>query len=233
MNAPSGFAIHDPDVVLTDLALAVLGAWLGWRLSRAPGRGTLTRSGVIVMGALASAAFWGATFHAFFPGGTRTAAGFMAWVPVVLSILVVACTLLELGIRVAARRVAPRARLAVVAAYGAAFAAIALLVDASFGTIVRFYAPILVLFLIVAAHQAWRRRSAGWALIAASFAISLLAAALQQARVAIHRELFDHNAVYHVLQGVALVLLYRGFLGVPAAPEGVTPPETWRGAASS
>jgi hypothetical protein len=33
--------------------------------------------------------------------------------------------------------------------------------------------------------------------------------------VSIH-EHFDHNAVYHVLQGVALVLLYRGFLRAEA-----------------
>ena len=35
MSGPS-FAIHDPDVVLTDLALAVLGTWLAWRLARTP-----------------------------------------------------------------------------------------------------------------------------------------------------------------------------------------------------
>src|SRR5438552_19210437 len=34
---------------------------------------------------------------------------------------------------------------------------------------------------------------------------------LQQANVSIHPVYFDHNAVYHVLQGIALVLLYRGF----------------------
>jgi hypothetical protein len=34
---------------------------------------------------------------------------------------------------------------------------------------------------------------------------------VQQARISLHPEHFDHNAVYHVLQGVALVLLYRGF----------------------
>jgi len=215
MSGASAFAIHDPDVVLTDLALALLGAWLGWRLGTAPGRGPMARSGVLVMGALASAAFWGATFHAFFPAGTRTASGFMAWIPVVLSILVVASALLELGLRVAAPRLPATGRHAIVATYAAAFAAVALLIDASFATIVRFYAPVLVLFLIVAAGQAVRARSAGWTLIAVSFAISLAAAALQQARVSIHPEHFDHNAVYHVLQGLALVLLYRGFRGVP------------------
>jgi hypothetical protein len=215
VSGPAGFAIHDPDVVLTDLALALLGATLGWRLWTGPGRGMMARSGVAIMSALASAAFWGAMFHAFFPAGTATSSGFMAWIPVVISIVVVAAALLELGLRVSTTRLPPRARHAIVAAYAACFAAVALLVDSSFSTIVRFYAPTLLLFLIVAAWQAVRTRSAGWTLIAVSFAISGLAAALQQARVSIHPEHFDRNALYHVLQGVALVLLYRGFRRVP------------------
>jgi hypothetical protein len=209
-----GFALHDPDVVLTDLALALLGAYLGWRLARSPGRGTMTTSGVVIMSALASAALWGATFHAFFPAGTKTRPGFIAWIPVVLSILVVAAALLDLGLRVSAPRLPPPIHRAIVAIYAAAFAAVALLVDESYRTIVLFYAPTLVLFLVVAAWQAARTRSAAWTLIAVSFAVSVLAAALQQARVSIHPEYFDHNAVYHVLQGIALVLLYRGFRGV-------------------
>jgi len=215
VTAPSGFAFHDPDVVLTDLALALLGAWLGWRLARAPGAGTMTRTGVVIMSALASAAFWGAIFHAFFPAGTATPPGFIAWIPVVLSILVVASALLDLGLRVGAPRLPRRARRAIVVAYAAAFAAVALLVDESYSTIVRFYVPALVLFLIAAGGQARRTRSAGWTWMAVSFAISAVAAVLQQARVSIHPEYFDHNAVYHVLQGIALVLLYRGFLRAP------------------
>jgi hypothetical protein len=217
MSGSAGFALHDPDVVLTDLALALLGAYLGWRLWMAPNRRAMTRTGVVIMGALASAAFWGAVFHAFFPAGTATSAGFMTWVPVVLSILVIAAALLELGLRVSTPRLPPPARHAIVATYAGVFAAVALLIDASFSTIVRFYAPIVFLFLIVAGRRAVRDRDAGWTLIAVSFAISVLAAGLQQARVSIH-EHFDHNAVYHVLQGVALVLLYRGFLRAPEAP---------------
>jgi Family of unknown function (DUF6962) len=218
VNAPFGFALHDPDVVLTDLGLALLGAYLGWRLARSPGRGTMTTSGVVIMSALASAALWGATFHAFFPGGTKTRPGFIAWIPVVLSILVVAAALLDLCLRISAKRLPSPLRRAIVAAYAAAFAAVTLLVDESYRTIVLFYAPVLVLFVIVAGWQAARTRSAGWILIAVSFAISALAAALQQARVSIDPKYFDHNAVYHVLQGIALVLLYRGFRGL--TPQG-------------
>ena len=90
MSLPAGISIPKPDVVFTDLGLAILGAYLGWRLWTARGEGMLPRTGVVVVGGLASAAFWGAIFHAFFPANTATPAGFMAWIPVALSILVVA-----------------------------------------------------------------------------------------------------------------------------------------------
>lgn len=214
MSGPR-FAIHDPDVVLTDLALAVLGAWLAWRLARARAGGTMAGSGVLVMGALASAAFWGAVFHGLFPAGTTTPAGLAAWMPVAVSIAVIGMALLELALRVAAPRLAAPARRAITGVYGAAFILTVLLVDESYRTIVCFYAPVVVLFLIVATRQAVRTRNGGWTLIAASFALSLVAAAVQQAKISIHPEHFDHNAVYHVLQGIALVLLYRGFLAAP------------------
>jgi hypothetical protein len=170
---------------------------------------------VVIMGALASAALWGAVFHAFFPLGTSTRRGFVAWMPVALSIAATGMALLALALRVAAPGLPASARRTVTVAYGAAFAATVLLVDLSYRMIVCFYAPVVVLFLVVAGRQALQTRSAGWTLIATSFAISLLAAALQQARVSLHPEHFDHNAVYHVLQGVALVLLYRGFVRAP------------------
>ena len=212
-----GVAIHDPDVVFTDLGLAILGTYLGWGLWKAPGRETLQRAGAVLLGGLASAALWGAIFHAFFPAGTTTRAGFIMWIPVSLSILVVGTTLLEVGLRVLLPRLARTARRVMVASYAVAFAAVVLFVDESFTMIVRFYGPALGFFLIVAARQATRTRTVAWTLISAGFAVSVLAAVIQQAQVAIHPAYFDHNAVYHVVQGGAVVLLYFGFRGAAAA----------------
>ena len=206
-----GISIHDPDVVFTDLGLAILGAYLGRRLWRVPGRGSLGTAGVIIIGGLASAALWGAAFHGFFPGGTGTPTGFVAWMAVAGSILVVAATLLELGLRVIAPRMPRTIGRGIVVAYAMAFAAVVGLVDESFSTIVGFYGPALVFFLLVAAWKAARSNSAGWRLVALSFLFSAVAAVLQQTRVSIHPDYFDHNAVYHVVQGVALVVLYAGF----------------------
>jgi hypothetical protein len=40
---------------------------------------------------------------------------------------------------------------------------------------------------------------------------------LQLAKVAVHPTYFNHNAVYHVVQGAALVLLDQGFRRAPSA----------------
>ena len=206
-----GVTIHDPDVVFTDLGLAILGTYLGWRLWTLPGRGTLQLAGTVLMGGLASAALWGAIFHAFFPAGTTTLAGFIMWIPVALSVLVVGTTLLDLGLGVLLPRLAQTRRRVIIASYAVAFAAMVLFVDESFSMIVRFYGPALAFFLIVAAREAMRTRAVGWTLVTAGLAVSIAAAVIQQTRVAIHPVYFDHNAVYHLVQGGAVILLYLGF----------------------
>lgn len=195
--------IHEPDVAFTDLGLAILAAFLGWRLRAG--------AGAVVMAGLASAALWGGIFHGFFPARTATRSGFVVWILVALSIVVVAATLLDLALRVLAPRLPPAARRWIVAVYGAGSAGLVLFVDESFATVVRFYGPALALALVAAVQQAVRTRSAGWAFLVLGFTVSAGAALLQQAGVGIHPRYFNHNAVYHVLQGIALVLLYGGF----------------------
>ena len=201
--------IHDPDVVLTDLGLAILGAWFAWRLAARDRRDPLGLAPALLMAGLASAAFWGAVFHGFFPRKTETWPGFLAWIPVSLSIVVAAAALLELGLRVASG-LGERTRHRIVAAYAATFAAFVLLVDESFGGIVRFYLPVLLLFLVASAVQAIRR-GGGWVPVALGLMLSAGAALLQQLGIALHPVYFDHNALYHVLQAGALALLYAGF----------------------
>jgi hypothetical protein len=207
--------IHDSDVVLTDLALAILGGYLGWRLWKMPGRKTLPRAGGLLLGALASAAFWGAIFHAFFPAGTATLSGALAWSPVVLSIVVAAAVMLELALRILVPRPSSSIRRYVAMTYATSFAAVVLLLDQSFTSIVYFYLPALLLLLVAAGQQAIRSRSGGWILVATGLLMSAGAAVLQQARVAIHPVYFDHNAVYHVVQSIAILFLYFGWRRAP------------------
>ncbi|HEY7611888.1 MAG TPA: hypothetical protein VH764_02750 [Gemmatimonadales bacterium] len=212
-----GITIHDPDVVLTDLGLAILGAWFARRLGAPEHRRALGRAPAVLMAGLAGAAFCGAVFHAFFPRQTETWPGYLAWIPVSLSIVVAASALLELGIGALAPGFPERTRRGIVVAYAMVFAAVVVLVDGSFGSIVRFYVPALLIFLVGATVRA-ARQGGGWIAIALGLALSAAAAVLQQLRVSIHPMYFDHNAVYHVVQAGALVLLYLGFLRIAEAP---------------
>ncbi|HEY7193168.1 MAG TPA: hypothetical protein VH439_05450 [Gemmatimonadales bacterium] len=198
-------AIHEPDVVFSDLALTLLGGYFAARLKQS--------TGAIIMAALASAALWGAIFHAFFPTRTATPAGFGVWMLVAFSIIVVAAALLGfclslLGARASARRT-------VIAVYAACCAVLVLFVDESFAMIVRFYAPVLLLAIALAAREAVRTGGAAWRWIAGGLVLSAVAALAQQYRVALHPAYFNHNAVYHVIQAAALVLLYFGFVRTP------------------
>ena len=211
-----GLTIHEPDVALTDAALAILGAYLARRLWTMTGS-ALPKLGAVMVGGLASAALFGAIFHAFFPADTATRAGFLAWVPVSLSIVLVTAVMLILSLRLLAPGLPTLVRRTIVGGYAATFAAVVLLLDESFTSIVRFYGPALVLLLVAATRQAIRGRHAAWTLIACGLALSVVAALMQQAKIGINPVYFDHNAVYHALQGIALVLIYLGFRRAPEA----------------
>ena len=203
--------IHDPDVALTDLALAILSAYLGWRLWSRSNHRRLQKAGAVLLGALASAALWGAAFHASFPAGTATLMGSLAWKPVALSIVVAAATMLDLGLGLLLPWLPPRLRWLAVLIYAAGFAAVVILLDDSFTRIVYFYVPTLILLLLAAGRQVVRSRGGGWSWILTGLLLSAGAAILQQARVALHPLYFDHNAVYHLVQSVAIVFLYLGW----------------------
>jgi uncharacterized protein DUF6962 len=207
--------VHDPDVALTDLALAILATYLGWRLWSGSRGQRLQRSGAVLLGALASAALWGAIFHAFFPAGVTTLGGSIVWKAVALSIVVAAATMMDLGLRLLLSRLSTQSRSAVVLTYAVAFAFVVMLLGDSFTRIVYFYAPTLLLLLLAAARQVFRSGTDGWSLILSGLLLSALAAMLQQARVALHPVYFDHNAVYHLVQSVAIVFLYLGWRRAP------------------
>lgn len=207
--------MNEADVALTDVGLSVLAGFCAVRLATLAPRGAFAALSAVLMGGLASAALWGAVFHAFFPAKTATAAGIVAWIPVVLSIVVVGAAVLELALRVLAPRLPGGVRHAIVVVYAIGFAGGGCFGDRSFATIVFFYAPALLVAFVATAWRALRTRDRAWGLVAGGFAISGAAAVLQQARVSLDPVYFNHNAVYHVVQAGALVLLYQGFRAEP------------------
>ena len=197
--------------MLTDYALALLGAVLGWRLlsgGRRAGQGARVLWGAAFL-ALAVAAAAGGTSHGFalYLGGVE---GSWLWKLTVFSVGLASAGLLCGAILA---RFAGAARIALL---GLAVAKLAVYlawmsVHDDFRFVIYDYAPSMLAVMVL---LAWPARGgplpgAGWA--AAGIAVSFAAAAVQQSGFTLHRH-FNHNDLYHVISMGGLYLLYRGGL---------------------
>ena len=204
--------LHEPAVALTDFLLALECGAFAFLLLRNGGGG---RGGVsaraafgVFFAAAAAAAFLGGLVHGFFPDpagiGNRA-----LWT----------LTLLAVGLTAAAAAVAalrlgrwPAADGRAVPALGLlllAYAAVVLWISRRFVIAIAAYLPATLLLLAVLAGRWRRHRETASLLGIIGLLLTLLAAGLQQAGVGIHPKYFDHNALYHVVQALAMYLLFR------------------------
>jgi hypothetical protein len=199
----------EPDVTLTDYALAVLCAvFCALALKWAPTDPRLRRWWIVFFASIGLGALLGGTVHGFFlaPGAARDT----LWKATLLCIGVTAVACWMIGARLAFRELGVAwVRRAAIAQY-VAYAAVVLFVTSAFLVAIATYLP-ATLFLLVVLILAYRRVPArALAYGIAGLLLTFVAAAVQTLRVAIHPVYFNHNALYHLIQAVALVLIYLG-----------------------
>jgi hypothetical protein len=189
----------EPGTTLTDYALAVECVALAVLLARRPCADPVLRCWWLGFFASAGVApLLGGTVHGFFHGEDS-----WLWPATLLAIGATACTAWAIGARLlfaphAARAVAGLALLGL-----AVYALVVLAGEERFGFAIAGYAP-AALFLLVAFAR--RRVHAG----TLGLVLTAVAAAVQQLGFGLHPQWFDHNAVYHLVQGVALVAIFAG-----------------------
>ena len=201
----------EPDVTLTDYALAVecaLFCVFAARWSLAAGDTALRRWWIVFFASIGVASLIGGTVHGFFlaPGPVNE----VLW----------RATLMCLGVTsLASWIIGARARLSLKAqtvvqtlAIGAlvAYATIVLFVDDRFIVAIAMYVPATIFLLAIMIALYARSRSRSAALAVTGLMLTFLAAGIQQLGIAIHPVYFNHNALYHVVQGFALWLIYVG-----------------------
>lgn len=71
------------------------------------------------------------------------------------------------------------------------------------------YGGALAVLLVAAVYTGWRFASPATPWLVGGVLVSLVAGVIQARRIGVHRY-FNHNDVYHVIQVIALFLLYRG-----------------------
>ncbi len=205
----------EPDVALTDYALVLECTIFAWLLGNTgKSIGGLNRWMVSFFAAVAVASLAGGTLHGFF--SEDTAFGHtLFWS---LSMLAVGVTALS-GWAIGARLImAPELAVWVIRAASLQliiYTGVVLLVNDAFWVAIVDYLPAALFLLAAFAVAARRRRSLRVSMGAWGMALALAAAVLQQMGVAIHPFYFNHNSLYHLLQGIALALVFVACRGLP------------------
>lgn len=201
--------IYEPDVTLTDYLLTIECAILAWLLLRGrASRPDLRNWFVAFLLAVGAAALLGGTVHGFFPD-TASLGYRLLWPTTLLVVGVGAFAAWMIGLRIRFGASTARAVAYVLGIAYLGYAAAVLLVTQDFVLAIAGYLP-AALFLLVVLGNEYRRTGAQPVLVGVfALLLTFVAAAVQQAEIGLHPLYFDHNALYHVIQAVALLLLYR------------------------
>lgn len=200
--------IHEPATLVTDYLLAAFTAVLAHRVWRAS-RGASERWWAAAFAATAVAGIAGGTVHGF-PDALGDAAHVL-WLVTIESLVFASFAVVRSAL--SASRLPDGPRRGATIAFALAYAACGVwtIDDPRFVFAIAAYGSALV---VLAAVQvpAWRERPAArW--FVAGVVVSAVAAAVQQSGWSLHPH-FNHNDLYHVVQAIAVWLLYRGAIQV-------------------
>ncbi len=200
----------EPDVTLTDYALAIECLIFAVILYRNKSRSVrLRRWFTLLFASICAASLFGGTVHGFFLEVDSLGHAIL-WPASLLAVGLTALAAWAIGAELLFSDRISRLIAAVAFAGFLAYAVVVLFLTASFRIAILNYLP-AALFLLIAFLAVYRREKNGSFLVAACGLVLTFAAAIfQQFELGIHRVYFNHNAVYHVVQAVALFLLFLG-----------------------
>ncbi len=157
--------------------------------------------------AAAAASLIGGTVHGFFPD-PETLAARALWPATMIAVGAAAWAAWGLGSEIALAAAGARV-VALAATVEFAIYGIAVIYGMrSYRAAILNYLPAALFLLAVFVIAYLRSRNSAHLLGAAAMVVTLIAAVLQQAQVAIATLGITHNALYHLVQGVGLLLLF-------------------------
>ncbi len=198
----------EPDVAITDYLLAIESVFLAALLIGQPSiRPDLRLWFVVFFITTGLASVLGGTVHGFFVAHPSRL-GAALWRGTLMSIGVVAASGWMIGAGVLWRDAHAGLILTIVAAELIGYAVVVMAVNDAFWVAMANYLPSTG-FLIIAYSAAYRSNpNRAIAIGLAGLALTLVAAIGQRLRIAIHPVYFNHNALYHAVQGIALFMIF-------------------------
>jgi hypothetical protein len=200
----------EPDVTLTDYGLAILCAILAHLIFHRGDRASPYRLWLVAFFLAAGAApLFGGTVHGFFSDEASLGHRIL-WPATMLSIGVAALTAWAVGARLLFSKTTQQVIVGLATVQLMVYAAVVLVASQDFRLAIGDYLP-ATLFLLVALLLANRKERARPLVVAAAgLALTFVAAAIQQLEIPLHPIHLDHNALYHVIQAVALLMFFVG-----------------------
>ena len=202
--------LTEPAVALTDFALAIECAVFVLLLARGDASDKTLRLWFIVFFASAGlASMLGGSVHGFFPDKSSDGRQIL-WQATLLAILVtgLAAWNIGAGLLLTERNATVVRRLAILQLV--IFSFVVMFVKPEFYIAIIAYLP-ATLFLLIGLISGYRSRrlpALRWGI--AGLGLTFLAAAVQRLNIALHPHYFDHNALYHVIQGAGLWMIFLG-----------------------
>jgi hypothetical protein len=221
--------MQETAVALTDYALTAENAVLAvllWRATAAQSRSQTLRPEVVRQGGwftlffamISLSSALGGTFHGYI-GDQTTLFAHVLWRGVMITVGLVAlaaATAAGCMWRESVRRVVA----AVAVAGFVAYCVVVLFVSQEFRNAILVYLPATVFLLVSFIAGYLRTRASSMLAGTVGMLLTFVAAGIQQSSAGISVAHLDHNALYHALQAVALVLVFvgaRASLRIPAA----------------
>ena len=207
-----------PAVSLTDFALAIECTALASVLMAQPASNPLLRNWFVAFFASVTiASMLGGTMHGFFEYSARPVRKLL-WVATLVAVVLAGLAEWCIGAALLDDPALSRWIIGFAVLLTAACLWIVLFVRQDFAIAIAAYVPATLFFLasLIATYRHSPDPALAWG--AAGLVLVFAGAGLQQLGVAIHRLRLDHNTLYHIIQGVALWLIYVAADWLVAAP---------------
>lgn len=223
-NRLRAIRVAEPAVTLTDYLLTIEAACCGVALARDRGSAPIVRiAGAAFFGATGAAACAGGTVHGFFPDEEHPVHRAL-WSATLLAIGGGMTAAWALGAGVGYPPRVARALGVGAAIEGVRYARAILGGERRFAAAVAAYLPATLFLLGTFGWLAWRDRTAGARLALAGVALTLVAAGIQQGKLGLHPRYCDHNTLYHLVEGAALLLFFLGLRSLGPTAQAERPP---------
>jgi hypothetical protein len=207
MIAQRSLMISEPDVALTDYALALETTILAGLLHMAKGPASSLKTCFIWFYlSIGTAALLGGTFHGFF--ADESFAGSALWRGVMLCIGLTGYVAWRIGglLSFSTPVTAWITRLAAVGLAG--YCLIVLFYAQTFALAIAYYLPAVVFLTVSFVIQLMRTRDSATLFGTIGMLLTFVAAGVQHFGISLHPQYFNHNAFYHLLQGIALFMIF-------------------------